>query len=120
MTFTVSLNNVGTAQAEKVELIPTEVPEGIELVETTSPTDIGAGETKDFNLKFLCQEAGDYKIQVNGFESGSFIDSTNIEIIVSNSLTSYWPFLIILLLIVIIFLLVILLRKRKTTNISKI
>ena len=92
---------------------------GIELVETTPPTDIGAGETKDFDLKFLCQKVGDYKIQVNGFESGSFVDSIDIKIIISESLTSYWPFLIILLLIAIIILLAILLRKRTVTNMPK-
>ena len=119
VTFIVSIKNVGAVQAEKVELIPTEVPEGVELVETTPPTDIGTGETKDFNLKFLCQKAGDYKIQVNGFESGNFVDSINIEIIISESLTSYWPFLIILLLVAIIILLVILLRKRRVTKMPK-
>ncbi len=120
VTFTVSVKNAGTVQAEKVELIPAEVPEGVELVETTPPTDIGAGETKDFDLKFLCQKAGDYKIQVNGFESGNFVDSINIDIIISESLTNYWPFLVILLLIVIIILIVILLRNKMKTKIPRL
>jgi uncharacterized repeat protein (TIGR01451 family) len=113
VTFILSIKNAGTAPAEKVELIPAEVPDGIELVEATPPSDIGIGEIKDFNLKFLCQKAGNYDVQVNGFESSNFVESINIEIVVSNSLASFLPFLIAPLSIVIIILLVIFYKKRK-------
>ncbi|MEM2902309.1 MAG: hypothetical protein QXO32_06225 [Candidatus Bathyarchaeia archaeon] len=112
LTYIISLKNTGTTPARTVEFKPTKIPEGVKLVESTPPTEIQAGETKDFNLKFLCEKAGYYEIPLTTVVMGKTFDSGTLEISVTKPATVSWPMIGGLLAAIIIAGAVIFYKKR--------
>jgi uncharacterized repeat protein (TIGR01451 family) len=93
VTFTISLKNEGTTPAKTVELKPI-LPEGIELVEASPPTEIKAGETKDFKVKLLCREAGKYTVPFRLIVMGETVDAGQSAISVTSTATVEWPIIV--------------------------
>jgi uncharacterized repeat protein (TIGR01451 family) len=117
VTFTVSLKNEGTTPAKTVELKPI-LPEGIEFVEASPPTEIKAGETKDFTIKLLCREAGKYTVPFVLNVAGETMDAGEYTISVTAPITVGWPVIVVAVLVIAIIGALVFYKKKRVPQIS--